>query len=167
MKKTKQPIIEVASELFSKSGYVSVSMDSIAKRLNITKPALYYHFKDKKELYLKAVESSFEKTMKELKANNRSIFSLSNSYFQAGMKKSSFLGIVSRDRGDLSVSNHLASLKEKIVSTFDKSLQNRNKATLLVGAIDGLVINSELSGNKRGAKRQIKKIVSMITKVDD
>lgn len=62
----KESIIEVASELFSKSGYRSVSMSSIAKKLKITKPALYYHFKNKEELYMKAINNAFEKTMKEM-----------------------------------------------------------------------------------------------------
>ena len=38
-------IIETASELFMKQGYLATSTRQIAKKLNITQPALYFHFK--------------------------------------------------------------------------------------------------------------------------
>ncbi len=44
----KQAILEVAADLFAKYGYDAVSMNDIAKKLKITKPALYYHFKVRK-----------------------------------------------------------------------------------------------------------------------
>ena len=48
---TKNKIIEIALELFSKHGYGNVSMDMIKDRADIAKGTLYYHFKSKDELF--------------------------------------------------------------------------------------------------------------------
>jgi AcrR family transcriptional regulator len=47
---TRQRIQEVARELFSEKGVQRTSLQDIANRLNITKPALYYHFSSREEL---------------------------------------------------------------------------------------------------------------------
>jgi AcrR family transcriptional regulator len=47
---TKEMILKTAVKYFSK-GYENTSLEEIAKELNITKPAIYYHFKNKKTLY--------------------------------------------------------------------------------------------------------------------
>ncbi|WP_281951760.1 TetR/AcrR family transcriptional regulator [Nitrosophilus kaiyonis] len=47
----KEDILKVAAQHFSKFGYSGVSLDSIAKEVGITKAAIYYHFKDKANLY--------------------------------------------------------------------------------------------------------------------
>lgn len=45
-------IVIAAQKLFFHDEYDSVSMSSIAKSANVTKAALYYHFKNKNDLYL-------------------------------------------------------------------------------------------------------------------
>jgi AcrR family transcriptional regulator len=47
---TRQRIQEVARELFSEKGVQRTSLQDIAQRLGITKPALYYHFSSREEL---------------------------------------------------------------------------------------------------------------------
>jgi len=56
---TKKHIINAARHLFSDFSYLGVSMDDIAKKLNITKAALYYHFKGKEEIYKKVLDDDF------------------------------------------------------------------------------------------------------------
>lgn len=46
----KQAVIIQAARAFGHNGYENTSLDDIAKELNVTKPALYYYFKSKKEL---------------------------------------------------------------------------------------------------------------------
>jgi len=58
---TKEEIIKVALEHFAKKGYENTSMQEIAEDLNITKPALYYHFKNKQDLYNEIFKFYFEK----------------------------------------------------------------------------------------------------------
>jgi AcrR family transcriptional regulator len=47
----KQKIIKTGLKHFALNGYKNTSMQDIAEELNITKPAIYYHFKNKNELY--------------------------------------------------------------------------------------------------------------------
>jgi AcrR family transcriptional regulator len=47
---TKQRILDVARDLFSKQGVQRTSLQDIADRLGITKPALYYHFPSREDL---------------------------------------------------------------------------------------------------------------------
>ena len=47
---TRQRIQEVAKELFVAKGVQSTSLQDIADRLGVTKPALYYHFSSREEL---------------------------------------------------------------------------------------------------------------------
>jgi AcrR family transcriptional regulator len=47
---TRERILAVASELFTEQGYEGTSLREIADRLDITKAALYYHFRSKDEI---------------------------------------------------------------------------------------------------------------------
>jgi AcrR family transcriptional regulator len=47
---TQKAIVEVAAELFARHGFGATSLDDIAQVLGVTKPALYYHVKNKEEI---------------------------------------------------------------------------------------------------------------------
>ncbi|MFF4208462.1 TetR/AcrR family transcriptional regulator [Streptomyces sp. NPDC001796] len=47
---TRQRIQDVALDLFAEQGYEKTSLREIAERLDVTKAALYYHFKTKEEI---------------------------------------------------------------------------------------------------------------------
>ncbi|MEU7023196.1 helix-turn-helix domain-containing protein [Streptomyces sp. NPDC046203] len=47
---TRQRIQNVALELFAEQGYEKTSLREIAERLDVTKAALYYHFKTKEDI---------------------------------------------------------------------------------------------------------------------
>ncbi|MFJ7202015.1 TetR/AcrR family transcriptional regulator [Streptomyces sp. NPDC098789] len=49
---TRQLIQDVALELFAEQGYEKTSLREIAERLEVTKAALYYHFKTKEEILI-------------------------------------------------------------------------------------------------------------------
>lgn len=49
---THQAILETAKELFLTNGYKNTSTRDIAKAVNITQPALYYHFSNKEVLFI-------------------------------------------------------------------------------------------------------------------
>ena len=61
MTDTKQRILQEALKLFSQSGYKGTSMNDIASQLNVTKAALYRHYKSKQEIL-----DSIVKKMNEL-----------------------------------------------------------------------------------------------------
>jgi AcrR family transcriptional regulator len=48
----REKILSTATSLFIQHGYHGLAMRQIAEALNVSKPALYYHFKDKEELFL-------------------------------------------------------------------------------------------------------------------
>ena len=47
----KEEILKIASKEFAKYGYKGVSLENIAKKVKISKAAIYYHFKNKAELF--------------------------------------------------------------------------------------------------------------------
>ncbi|MFK8848246.1 TetR/AcrR family transcriptional regulator [Streptomyces sp. Ac-502] len=49
---TRQRIQDVALELFAEQGYEKTSLREIAERLDVTKAALYYHFKTKEDIVI-------------------------------------------------------------------------------------------------------------------
>ncbi|MFD4374153.1 TetR/AcrR family transcriptional regulator [Streptomyces sp. NPDC058486] len=49
---TRQRIQDVALELFAEQGYEKTSLREIAERLDVTKAALYYHFKTKEDIII-------------------------------------------------------------------------------------------------------------------
>src|SRR5579863_7956382 len=56
---TRQRIQSVALELFAEQGYDKTSLREIAERLDVTKAALYYHFKSKEDIVSSLVEDYF------------------------------------------------------------------------------------------------------------
>ena len=52
----KTTILQCALKLYLTHGYENVSMGRIAAEMNVTKPALYYHFKNKKDLDMSVVK---------------------------------------------------------------------------------------------------------------
>src|ERR1022692_1730804 len=56
---TRARIQQVAVELFTEHGYEGTSLREIAERLNVTKAALYYHFKSKEDIVRSLVEDYY------------------------------------------------------------------------------------------------------------
>ncbi len=59
---TKQIILDTALELFSKRGYSAVSIRDLCNKVGIKESAIYYHFKNKQEIF-DLLCQSFENTM--------------------------------------------------------------------------------------------------------
>ncbi|MGN0702668.1 MAG: TetR/AcrR family transcriptional regulator [Lentihominibacter sp.] len=60
MGNTKERILMTALELFARDGYEAVSVRNIAEKLNITKGALYRHYKSKRDIFDSIVERMYE-----------------------------------------------------------------------------------------------------------
>lgn len=58
-RKSREDILCFAIPLFAKSGFDGVSIRNIANQIDLTPAALYYHFKDKEELYFETVKHAF------------------------------------------------------------------------------------------------------------
>lgn len=54
---TRDKIISLAYSAFAKKGYAKTSLKTISDELGITRPALYYHFTSKEDLFIAVYES--------------------------------------------------------------------------------------------------------------
>jgi AcrR family transcriptional regulator len=64
---TKERVIAEARRLYQLGGYSHLSLDAIAKALNITRPALYFHFPGgKDQLLVEVLKSWNEEAMRQL-----------------------------------------------------------------------------------------------------
>ncbi|CAJ1193712.1 transcriptional regulator [Companilactobacillus paralimentarius DSM 13238 = JCM 10415] len=63
---TKNAILQVAAKMFLSQGYQATSTRKIAQELNITQPNMYHYYKNKKVLYIKAIEYSVNNFSKNL-----------------------------------------------------------------------------------------------------
>ena len=57
---TRQLILQAALKLFAEKGYAGTSVQEIVDAARVTKPALYYHFQNKADLYRALVDWAFE-----------------------------------------------------------------------------------------------------------
>jgi AcrR family transcriptional regulator len=53
---TKEKVFKAAAELFSTQGYYNVSVREICEAANVTKPVLYYYFKDKEDVLAELIK---------------------------------------------------------------------------------------------------------------
>jgi len=59
-------IIKAAAKCFSYNGFSETTMDQVAKEAAVSKGALYWYFKSKKELFVKLKEQNITKVMQTL-----------------------------------------------------------------------------------------------------
>ena len=56
----RKDIIDRAAPILMREGYKGISMNELARQLHLTKPGLYYHFKDKQELLYASMNHSMD-----------------------------------------------------------------------------------------------------------
>jgi len=64
----RQRIMQAATELFAAHGFHGTSVDAIAAALGVTKPFIYYHFKDKAEILTAICRRGADLTLGAIKA---------------------------------------------------------------------------------------------------
>ena len=57
----KTQILEKIEMLFWENAFAEVSMDDIAKKLEMKKASIYYHFSSKEQMFVEVLEFSFGK----------------------------------------------------------------------------------------------------------
>jgi len=104
---TKQEILKVAARHFAKRGYEGINLDEIAKELGITKPAIYYHFKNKADLYkavlmerLRGLVEAIEEAMKEATKPSEKLRLYIESFGSYLQKNSCFAAILAHEFAD-------------------------------------------------------------------
>ena len=89
---SKEKIIKAAIKVFAAKGYDGASMDEIAQAARLTKPMIYYHFKNKKSLYLYLLESHVERFYSRLQdilsspRDHRQILSMLIDYYDESFR---------------------------------------------------------------------------------
>lgn len=62
---TRELILEAALDIFYEKNYSTVTMTDIAAKVNMTKGAVYWHFKSKNDILLQILEGQFLKTERD------------------------------------------------------------------------------------------------------
>jgi outer membrane protein TolC/AcrR family transcriptional regulator len=178
-KVTKEKIIEKAIELFSYKGIDAVSMNEIASSLKITKPVLYYYFKNKDEMIkyafsLRAKEISnifgtleniddLEKLIKVLIQKHYDFFSKNDSNIRC------FFKIIDSDnRGYLvnmaneMIEKNRSYIKEKVEEIKRKDLKYKDVDTNLVVVFVSSVISYLLMERKMKRKIDLNLLYKMV-----
>jgi len=63
----REAILDTSAKLFSQQGYNDVSIRDIAQACGMTNAALYYHFKNKEDLFLAMLQRDHEQTLASLR----------------------------------------------------------------------------------------------------
>ena len=64
--KTKQMILDAGIRIFAEQGYYHTSMEEIAKAANVTRGAVYWHFKSKDDFILAMADSIYTETSERI-----------------------------------------------------------------------------------------------------
>jgi AcrR family transcriptional regulator len=135
----KQAVIAEASRAFGRHGYKNVSLDEIASALNVTKPALYYYFKNKQELVYECHELAMQLGDRVL---SESIASESTGYGRIAAFIKNYISMLTDEMGAPAILQDFSGMsavhQKKIISRrrrFDQELRQ-----VLVGGVqDGSI----------------------------
>ncbi|HEY7294290.1 MAG TPA: helix-turn-helix domain-containing protein, partial [Dehalococcoidia bacterium] len=70
---TRRVLLDVGQRLFAERGFAATGTEEIVRQAGVTRGALYYHFKDKQDLFRAVVEDMQQQGMARLGAALRSI----------------------------------------------------------------------------------------------
>jgi len=182
---TKKHIIEIARDLFSEFSYLGVSMDDIAKKLNITKAALYYHFTGKEELYMEVLDEvirdlslSIEKVSNE-KTASKKLHKLIKSYLDFGYKEKNLIKvlIIKFPFSNSRMMKYLLLVREEISNLIEteikkifaennlhEKINSHTAAFLLTSLMDGLLLDYSFLNKKIDSKIVSNQIVEILFK---
>jgi AcrR family transcriptional regulator len=136
----REAILETAAQLFLEKGYGRTSMNDVAERLTITKPALYHYFHNKEEILLECyrwgtglIEDGLNKIAGDCGTGLEKVDAFIYSY--ANVLTVNFGRCVMRlDEGDLS-SKALAEVR-----TYKRKIDRRLRSFIQEGIEDGSIM---------------------------
>jgi len=167
----KEDILNESSRLFSESGFFGTSMNDIAKSLNITKPALYYHFKSKKGLYLEVLNRAFEKLARKFK-KARKLSKLIRNYLEWGTGEKNLIKaqMAKFPDSDIETRGRVSEFRKKIENEFTKTLKNTLKkevnfkflTSFLLGTMDRIILDASFLGKEINVKEKTFQIIKVL-----
>jgi AcrR family transcriptional regulator len=151
---TKKHIIKIARKLFSEYSYLGVSMSDIAKKLNITKAALYYHFTGKAEIYKKVLDDVFNglslsiaEAYKE-KTIDKKLRKLIKNYLDFGFTEKNLIKalILKISPDDSQIKEHIIQLRSQITDIIQPLIEEVLKSKKIAREVDSKLATSLLTG---------------------
>ena len=180
---TKKQIVKTARKLFSKYTYLGVSMSDIAKKLHITKPALYYHFTGKAEIYKKVLDDAFNgfslsiaEAAKE-KTGSRKLYKVIKNYLDFGLKEKNLIDalMLKLSPADPQIRKQIIQIKKQIVNLIqpiveeafaDSKLKNKIDiemvTLLLISTMNGLLLEYSMLKQKIDTEKISKQIITVL-----
>ncbi len=143
-------ILSTATELFASRGFSATSLQDLADRLEVTKAALYYHFRRKSDLIaqvLAPMVDDIDAWFAKVEVEHPSPREALESYFDVVHRHSGLLAAISRDPSALEAGDtiaHVARWGERVQTVFagpDASFEQRVRTAL---AIIGLARTASL-----------------------
>ena len=180
---TKQHIIEVARNLFSEYSYLGVSMNDIAKKLNITKAALYYHFTGKTEIYKKVLDQVFNNLSLSIieafdeTTTDKKLRKLIKNYLDFGLQEKNLINalILKMSPADPEMKKYIIQLKEQTADLIQplikemvaskklsRKVDSRFLTSLLTGMMNGLLLEYSLLNKKIDSEKVSNQIVAVL-----
>ena len=155
---TKQYIIGTARSLFSEYSYLGVSMDDIAKKLNITKAALYYHFTGKAEIYTEVLNDVFDKLSLSVsealseKTVDKKLHKLIRNYLVFGLKEKNLVKslMLKLSPADPQIKNRITQLREQIIGLIQPVIKEMSASKKITRKVDDKLLTSLLVGTMNG-----------------
>lgn len=155
---TKQYIIGAARGLFSEYSYLGVSMDDIAKKLNITKAALYYHFTGKAEIYTEVLNDVFDKLSLSVsealseKTVDKKLHKLIRNYLDFGLKEKNLVKslMLKLSPADPQIKNRITQLREQIIGLIQPVIKEMSASKKITRKVDDKLLTSLLVGTMNG-----------------
>ena len=155
---TKKYIIDTARQFFSEYSYLGVSMSDIAKKLNITKAALYYHFTGKAEIYKKVLDEVFNDlslTISEAKNEtmvDKKLYKLIKNYLDFGFKEKNLIKsiVLKLSPADRQITKHVTQLRERTANLIQPVIEETFASKKLTKKVDSQLLTSMLTGMMNG-----------------
>ena len=180
---TKKYIIKTARRLFSDYSYPGVSMNDIAKKLNITKAALYYHFTGKAEIYKKVLDEVFgnldayvTKAFNE-KTDGEKLQVFIKNYLDFGLKEKNFIKalMLKLSPTDPQIKKHIIELRKQITNSIRpvvaSAIEHGNMShkidsylatSMLTGMMDGLILEYSLLNKQINTEKMSNNIIAIL-----
>lgn len=180
---TKKQIIDIARQLFSDYSYLGVSMSDIAKKVNITKGALYYHFTGKVEIYKKVLDDVFVGLSSAItessneKDTKRKIYTLIKNYLDFGFKEKNLIKALTLklSPSNRQINKYIIELREQAIDLIQpiikevlinkkeiKKIDSRMLSSLLMGMMDGLLLEYSLLDKKINSEKVSNQIIAVL-----
>ena len=180
---TKKYIIDTARQFFSEYGYLGVSMSDIAKKLDITKAALYYHFTGKAEIYEKVLDEVFNdlslaitEAMNETTIDKK-LYKLIKNYLDFGFKEKNLIKsiVLKLSPADKQITKHVTQLRKQVANLIQpiieeafagkkltKKVDSQLLTSMLTGMMDGLLLEYSFLNKKVDSKKIADQIIAVL-----